>query len=114
MSGNEAAAVGTIRSVLAAENSYTAINGGFYDSLQCLTEPTRCLPTFSGPVFLDPLYRGSLTKGGYTFMFQPWQGVRLGTVNKRAVHPSMSMVLLPVAWQSCGIWRRSSVECGRI
>lgn len=40
--------------------------------------------------------------------------VPLGTVNKRAVHLSMIMVLLPVAWQSCGIWRRSSVECGRI
>jgi hypothetical protein len=51
---NEEATLGDIRAVIEAEKAYRSANGGFYDTLDCLGAPTRCIPSYHGPAFIDP------------------------------------------------------------
>jgi hypothetical protein len=41
---NETVALGTLRTIVAAEDEYARSNSGYYDTLACLTEPARCIP----------------------------------------------------------------------
>ncbi len=50
--GNEASAIGRVRTVVNAETAYAASNGGYYDVLDCLEKPDRCLPGGSHTPFL--------------------------------------------------------------
>ena len=69
-SGNEAAALGRVREIVNAENAYSLDNGGYFDVLDCLREPGRCLPhaaitnTFlATSATTDGAYVGTFYKG---------------------------------------------------
>jgi len=55
-SANESVAIGSVRQVVHGESWYSERNGGYYDSLDCLAEPARCLPGGPPrpPAFVDP------------------------------------------------------------
>jgi hypothetical protein len=71
VSANEAAVIGELRSVLAAETTYRSFNGGHYDTLECLARPSGCVPGHSGPALLDPDLAQVGTRGGYHRLFYP-------------------------------------------
>ena len=70
VSANEARSIGDIRTVISAEMTYASTNGGFYDTLECMASPTRCIPDYptQSPVFLGPEFTVT-TKGGYDRIF---------------------------------------------
>jgi type II secretory pathway pseudopilin PulG len=67
VSANESAAIGDVRSVIAAQSTYAGANGGFYDTLECLGTPSNCIPRYPSnlPTMLDPLLVQAGVKGGY-------------------------------------------------
>jgi len=66
VSANESAAIGDVRTVISAEVTYQASNGGFFDTLECLGTPASCIPQHSGPpTFLDSSLSSGLPKNGY-------------------------------------------------
>lgn len=70
VSANESAAIGDVRTVISAEAAYQSTNAGQYDSLECLGAPSRCIPGYGGPAFLDaPLLQAEKT--GYRRTFHP-------------------------------------------
>jgi type IV pilus assembly protein PilA len=71
LSANESAVIGELRSVLAAETSYRSINGGHYDTLECLARPSNCVPGHSGPALLDPELAKAGVRNGYHRSFHP-------------------------------------------
>jgi type II secretory pathway pseudopilin PulG len=70
VSANEASALGDIRSMVTAEMSYAASNGGNYDTPECLAAPGSCIPGYTGPAVIDPSSTVSL-KNGYRRTFHP-------------------------------------------
>jgi hypothetical protein len=50
---SEARVVARLDSVVRAETAYTRHNGGYFGPLVCLPSPWQCLPSYSGPPFLD-------------------------------------------------------------
>src|SRR5262245_21419902 len=71
ISANEAASIGDIRTVLSAEAAYQSSNGGFYDTLSCLSVPSGCIPNYppGAPTFLDVVVGTVTTKQGYNRFF---------------------------------------------
>jgi hypothetical protein len=68
VSAGEAPWIGDTRTVIAAQTAYAGANGGFYDSrLQCLNEPSACIPGYppNAPTFLDSALASLQTKSGY-------------------------------------------------
>jgi hypothetical protein len=61
-------AIGDTRDFISAEASYQAANKGFYDTLECLCHPSRCIPAYEGPAFLDGRFE-SATRQGYLHEF---------------------------------------------
>jgi len=61
-----------MRDVLAAEESYRSLNGGFYDRLECVATEKPCIPDYptTAPIFLDPALAQPL-KNGYRRIFHP-------------------------------------------
>jgi hypothetical protein len=61
-----------IRTVISAQAAYQSANAGYYDTLECLHRPSRCIPGYpaDAPVFLpkDLLLPAS---SGYQFEFHP-------------------------------------------
>ncbi len=71
VSANEAATIGDIRTVISAEAAYQSANGGLYEGrLECLAEPSRCIPDYTGPSFLDEKVASLQTKNGYERHFE--------------------------------------------
>jgi type II secretory pathway pseudopilin PulG len=72
VSANEAAAIGDVRTVISAEAAYQSANGGYYDTLECLAGPTRCIPNYpaNGATFIDTQLTRS-EKMGYRRSFHP-------------------------------------------
>ena len=68
VSANEAMAIGDIRTVISAEAAYAAGNGEFFDTLECLTQPTSCRPNAPTIQFLTNM---PPTKSGYVRTFHP-------------------------------------------
>jgi len=73
VSANESAAIGDLRTVISAQATYASANGDNYDRLECLAQPTACIP---GNRVTDPiLLRGEIlstpTRRGYVFSFHP-------------------------------------------
>lgn len=66
---NERNTIGDVRAVVAGEVAYRSPNGGFYDTLECLAAPTRCIPKYQGPTFLDPALASLETNHGYERSF---------------------------------------------
>ncbi|MBI3932264.1 MAG: DUF4190 domain-containing protein [Acidobacteria bacterium] len=73
VSANEASAIGDIRTVISAEMAYSSANGSYYDSLECLGTPTRCIPEYpaTAPTFVDSMLASGATKNGYRRTFHP-------------------------------------------
>jgi hypothetical protein len=73
---NEAATIGDIRTIIAAEAAYQRRNSGAYDSLACLAAPASCIPGFAanGPAFLDRDLATRETRSGYSRMFHAGPG----------------------------------------
>jgi type IV pilus assembly protein PilA len=69
VSANESAAIGDLRTVISAEAAYQSANAGYYDTLECLGTPSSCIPSYSGPVFLDPVLASGADKTGYRRTF---------------------------------------------
>jgi len=69
ISANESAAIGDIRTVITAEAAYQSVNGGYYDRLECLAEPSRCIPGYSGPSVLSTEIARAAKKNGYRRSF---------------------------------------------
>ncbi len=65
---NEANAIGTLQAIASAEAAYATSNRGLYDSLDCLAQPSNCLPNHQGSAFINETYD---RKSGYRFLFQP-------------------------------------------
>jgi len=66
VSANEAATIGDVRTVISAEAAYQSANGGLYEGrLECLGEPSSCLPGYTGPSFLDQTLASLQVKNGY-------------------------------------------------
>jgi hypothetical protein len=68
--------IGDLRTLASAQAAYATVNSGFYDTLECLQTPSRCLPNYStsAPVFLEP-GRWSGTLGYFRRRFIPGAGV---------------------------------------
>lgn len=73
VSANESAAIGDIRTLISAQMTYASANNGFYDSLECLNAPARCIPGYpdSGPLFLDAELAAAGARRGYERTFHP-------------------------------------------
>ena len=71
VSANEAAMIGDLRTVVSAEAAYQTVNGGYYDRLDCLAGPARCIPGYTGPSLLLPELANAATKNGYRRTFHP-------------------------------------------
>ena len=71
VSANEATAIGDIRTVLSAESTYQASNGGAYDIPGCLAVPSACIPGYlpTAPTFLDAQMASPGPKQGYNRFF---------------------------------------------
>jgi hypothetical protein len=68
VSAGEAPWIGDTRTVITAQTAYAGANGGFYDGrLQCLSEPSACIPGYApnAPIFLDAALASLRTKSGY-------------------------------------------------
>jgi len=86
----EAAAVRDLRTVLTAERRYSQSNAGFYDRLECLTAPARCVPGYpaASRPFLDAAAFGQSRRGGYEYVFHPGPAPAAGTFDPSRVSPS--------------------------
>src|SRR5262245_12033582 len=71
VSANESSAIGDIRTVISAEAAYQSANGGYYDTLECMGTPSTCIPSYSGPTFLDAQLASGADKSGYKRTFHP-------------------------------------------
>jgi hypothetical protein len=68
---NESATIGDMRALASAQAAYRNVNGGYFDTIECLVKPQDCLEGFDGPPFIgDWLYA---QKSGYdrTFVAGP-------------------------------------------
>ena len=74
VSANESATIGDIRTVISGQAAYQSANGGWYDTITCLTgPPITCIPSYptNGPTFLDSAVASLLPKSGYSRSFGP-------------------------------------------
>jgi type II secretory pathway pseudopilin PulG len=120
VSANESAAIGDVRSIVSAEQSYASANGGFYDSLECLAAPGRCIPDYpaAGPVFLDSALASASTKSGYQRTFHPGppaepEILELGRVSRSSLK-AWAYVAVPVNVGQTGVRAFCGDSTGRI
>jgi type II secretory pathway pseudopilin PulG len=74
VSANESMAIGDTRTVISAEQTYASANGGYYDSLECLSNPYEgCIPGYptAAPAFLGPELSPASVKSGYARTLHP-------------------------------------------
>lgn len=118
VSANESAAIGDTRSVIAAEAAYQSANAGYYDNLDCLTAPARCIPGYpaSGPTFLGPDFKLPV-KGGYRRSFHPGPGAdpaQLPAASSRSSVKAYAYVAEPVQPGQTGVRAFCGDETGVI
>jgi hypothetical protein len=98
----EAAAVGDVRTVVAAEKSYYQ-HCGFYGRLECLSQPSECIAGYTGPSFLDPTPPSLATRRGYARRLYPGREAP-STASCRSGFQTFAYVAVPEAarWQRGG------------
>jgi prepilin-type N-terminal cleavage/methylation domain-containing protein len=82
VSANESATIGDIRTVISGEAAYQSANGGWYDEMSCMNDPSNgCIPAYpsNGPTFLDSNIASLGSKSGYDRSFA--EGDAPGTIN---------------------------------
>ena len=117
ISANEAATIGDIRTVISAETAYHSFSGGYYGPPECLAAPTTCLPSYSGPTFLDPDLASAATKNGYRRTFHPGIAIAAqpdGSPVPRGSLDSFAYVAVPVEPGRTGIRGFCGDSTGRI
>jgi type IV pilus assembly protein PilA len=114
VSANEATAIGDLRAVTSAEEAYRAANGGYYDTLECLTRPAFCIPGYSGAAQLDAAHAAS-TKAGYrrTFYPGPPPATLSPTVSRSSV-TSFAYVAVPAQPNATGVRSFCGDSSGRL
>ncbi len=91
VSANEAATIGDIRTVISAQAAYQSVNGGLYEGRpECLAEPSRCLPGYTGPSFLDQNLASLQAKNGYQRQFEVAAGRALPTTASKVSPTSVA------------------------
>ena len=68
---DEAATIDDILTVIDAEARYQAVNGGYFDRLECLVAPETCIPNYTGPAMLPPELAEMTNRWGYRRSFHP-------------------------------------------
>jgi hypothetical protein len=71
VSANEAAAISDVRDVVIAEAAYQKLNGGYFDRLECLVAPDRCVPGHQGPSVVEGRLLSTKAEKGYRRSFHP-------------------------------------------
>jgi type II secretory pathway pseudopilin PulG len=116
VSANEAAAIGDIRAVISAEAAYSAVNGGYYDTLECLAAPVRCIPGYSGPALVDAELAAPSVRHGYSRVFHPGPAPAsaLPPTVSRSSLTSFALVAVPVQRGQTGVRAFCGEASGRI
>jgi hypothetical protein len=121
ISGNEALAIGDVRTMVFAQDTYQSRNGGFYDVPECLVVPQRCLPAYpvSAPTFIDPqLGQANVVRQGYRRVFHPGPPADPAAVRKAGASPSSlksyTYVAVPLRYESAGMRGFCGDATGRI
>ena len=102
MSGNEASAIGTLRSIVSGQVAYAStVNGGYYDTLTCLANPSPCVPGYSGTPFLLEEYS---VRSGYRFELAgtPAPADRPGNTSRTSL-ASFVVIATPVTTGTTGV-----------
>ncbi len=99
VSANEAVAIGDARSVISAEMSYASSNGGYYDILECLSNPYNCIPDYptTAPTFLGAELTSALVKSGYRRTFYPGANADLTAEQSSVLSPTSLVTFAYVA-----------------
>lgn len=72
IAANEASAIGRLRTIVSAEMAYAALNGGAYDTLECLAAPSACGFDGSVPSFVSAdVIAPSASAYRFTFLHGP-------------------------------------------
>jgi type IV pilus assembly protein PilA len=67
IAANESAAKSDLRTVASAQAAYASQNGGYYDKLECLANPQKCVPgVASGFPMIDGALASPVQRSGYT------------------------------------------------
>ena len=94
----ESNALATLRAILSGETAYARVNGGDFDTLECLTVLT-CVPDASGGqnAFLAPDLAGPRTRSGYRFEFHagPTRGLGPGQGRSQSAMTRFAVVAVP-------------------
>jgi len=120
VSANEAAALGDIRTIVLSQHSYASANSGFYDTLECLSAPARCIPGYpaTGPFFLDPAWAAGADKSGYRRTFHPGPPAEPEILERGGISPSSltswAYVAVPVRVGQTGVRAFCGDSSGRI
>jgi hypothetical protein len=69
MSGNEAMAIGMLRSVTSAQAAWASSHGGAYATPACLQDPVSCGEAAGGPTYLDRDPTVGEPRSGYRYGF---------------------------------------------
>jgi hypothetical protein len=107
LSANESANIGDIRTVLSAEIAFSTANGEYFDTPECLQTPSRCIPGYQGPQFLDATTVWVGTAKGYVRTFHPGPPAPADVVAQGKVSPrsvtSFAYVTIPKEPNSTGV-----------
>ena len=118
ITANEVSAISAIRTFVSAETAYAAVNGGFFDTPQCLASPVQCLPAYSGPALLDARLDSQSARRGYRFQFVAGPAPDLQAVGSRGFSKSsltgFSYIAVPTGSGSTGIRSFCADSGGRI
>lgn len=71
ISANESSAIGDVRTVISAQFAYQSANNGYFDTPECLANPSACLRDYTGPEFVSASLALASTKSGYRRTFVP-------------------------------------------
>jgi hypothetical protein len=79
-----------VSTVLHAQKTYAAANGGFFDEVRCLTRPTECRPDLPGDTlpFLDATYNWLEPRLGYARAFHAGPKPSPEEIQKAGASPS--------------------------
>jgi type II secretory pathway pseudopilin PulG len=108
VAANESAAIGDLRTVVSAQASYSTANNGYPDQMECLAQPSQCIPAYppDGPVFLDFSLLAT-ERRGYEFRFVPGPPAPGDIARRGQVSPSSldgwAYVALPVTPGETGV-----------
>lgn len=114
VAANERAAIEEAQTVVAAETIYRGVNGGYYDTLDCLTRPSACVPGHAKSPFIDPAIARQEPRHGYRASFHPGPAAPPGKTGiSRSSITSYAYVLVPEAPGQTGVRSFCSDGTGR-